>query len=565
MDHWGAPGFLAGGNEMGALIRKHAWPATPLGEPATWPTALRTLVEVMLGAKQPMLIAWGAASTLLYNDGYAEILGRKHPDALGRPFLDVWSEIRGDLLPLIEQVYAGQSVHMDNITLVMQRHGYPEETHFAFSWTPVRDGETGAVAGFFCPCLETTRQVVTERLLRDSEAQFRALAQAIPNHAWTATPDGSLDWFNQQVFAYSGLGHDALAGQGWARIVHPRDLARAAKTWASALATGNAYNTEFRIRRADGVYRWHVVRAQPIRATDGAVVQWVGTNTDIEQQRAATDALAELNSELERRVAERTAERDRVWRNSRDLLAIVAVDGFFRAVNPAWTDILGYEPAEVVGRDVLAFVWPDDAALAQSGLDRAASNRDLTHFENRCRHKNGTPRWISWHTSTEGELVYAYGRDITAERAQAEALREAEEQLRQSQKMEAVGQLTGGLAHDFNNLLTGISGSLQLLQTRLAQGRVNDLERYITAAQGASKRAAALTHRLLAFSRRQTLDPPHHGSGDRARDGRGRRPVEHPGRSASAGERAAQPLHQRARRHAPRRPAEHRDRQQMAR
>jgi nitrogen-specific signal transduction histidine kinase/CheY-like chemotaxis protein len=104
-------------------------------------------------------------------------------------------------------------------------------------------------------------------------------------------------------------------------------------------------------------------------------------------------------------------------------------------------------------------------------------------------------------------VINAVGRDFTAERERADALAVAEEALRQSQKMEAVGQLTGGIAHDFNNLLAGISGSLELIQTRLAQGRVKDVDRYINAAQGASKRAAALTHRLLAFSRRQTLDP----------------------------------------------------------
>ena len=125
------------------------------------------------------------------------------------------------------------------------------------------------------------------------------------------------------------------------------------------------------------------------------------------------------------------------------------------------------------------FIWPEDAALAQGGLDAAASGNDLTSFESRWTHKDGTPRCLSWHTSVEGDLVFAYGRDVTAEKAQAEALRLAEEQLRQSQKMEAVGQLTGGLAHDFNNLLTGITGSLELLQTRLAQGRLGEIDRYV--------------------------------------------------------------------------------------
>jgi PAS domain S-box-containing protein len=492
---------------MSGAIQAFDWAGTPLGPLETWPTALGTLVDVMLGSKQPMFVAWGGEHTLLYNDGYAEILGRKHPAALGRPFFDVWPEIADDLVPLVDQVYAGQSVHMDKIELVVERHGFPEEAYFAFSYTPVRDNATGAVAGFFCPCMETTRQVVTERLLRESETQFRALAQAIPNHTWTATPDGSIVWLNQQASAYCGLDREALAGQGWARIVHPGDLGRMAARWRQALPAGTTFKVEVRLRSASGYYRWHLVQAQPVHGEDGAVVQWVGTNTDIEEQRAAQDTLAELNVELERRVAEHTAERDRVWQNSRDLLVIVGADGVFRAANPAWTTILGYRPEELIGQSFRAFIWPEDAELTQRGLDRAAARSDLQDFENRYRHKDGTPRRISWQTSTVGDLIYAYGRDVTAEREQAEALLEVEEQLRQSQKMEAVGQLTGGIAHDFNNLLTGIIGSLQLLQTRLAQGRVNDLERYITGAQGAAKRAASLTHRLLAFSRRQTLDP----------------------------------------------------------
>jgi PAS domain S-box-containing protein len=109
-----------------------------------------------------MFVAWGPELTLLYNDSYAQIMGRKHPAGLGRPFLQVWSEIGRDLEPLLAEVEAGRSVHMDDLPLVMERHGYPEQTHFAFSYTPVRD-EAGRVAGVFCVCTETTRQVLAER------------------------------------------------------------------------------------------------------------------------------------------------------------------------------------------------------------------------------------------------------------------------------------------------------------------------------------------------------------------------------------------------------------------
>ena len=178
MNQQAGPDFLAGGGEMGALMREHDWSLTPLDAPAAWPGALRTLVAVMLGSRQPMFVAWGAERTLLYNDGYAGILARKHPDALGRPLLEVWSDIRDDLVPIVEQAYAGEAVHMDDITLMMDRNGYREETHFAFSYTPVRD-EAGAVVGLFCPCTETTKQVLAERARLEAEARARRFLDTV--------------------------------------------------------------------------------------------------------------------------------------------------------------------------------------------------------------------------------------------------------------------------------------------------------------------------------------------------------------------------------------------------
>jgi PAS domain S-box-containing protein len=147
---------------MGALIRAYDWLTTPIGRPQTWAQPLKTLVAVMLGSSQPMFIAWGGARTLLYNDAYGEILGTKHPSALGHDFLEVWDEIRADLAPIVHEAYAGYPVQMDDIELVMHRKGFPEETHFAFSYTPVHD-EAGVVAGFFCPCMEITEKVIARR------------------------------------------------------------------------------------------------------------------------------------------------------------------------------------------------------------------------------------------------------------------------------------------------------------------------------------------------------------------------------------------------------------------
>ena len=374
----------------------------------------------------------------------------------------------------------------------------------------VRDWRPDKLA-FVRDVAERTRAAIersrAEASRRESEEQFRVFAQAMPNHVWAADAGGELYWFNEQVYAYSGAAPGELDGTAWAAIVHPDDVEAAGRAWAASLASGTHYETEFRIRRADGAHRWFLVRAVPIRGPDGAVTRWIGTNTDIEDSKQATAQLERLNEGLEQQVEERTRDRDRMWRLSTDVMLVARFDATIVALNPAWTALFGWDEAELVGRSFMDLVHPDDAGSTTAAAGDLSAGSVIPRFENRYRHKDGSYCWLSWTAVPDEDFIHAVGRDVTSEKEAAQALARTEEALRQSQKMEAVGQLTVGLAHDFNNLLAGISGSLELLQTRMAQGRLTDLDRYINAAQGASKRAAALTHRLLAFSRRQTLDP----------------------------------------------------------
>ena len=366
---------------------------------------------------------------------------------------------------------------------------------------PVAAGQAVRQVGVF---EDVTERMLAEQALRTSESQFRTLAQSIPHHVWTATPEGRLDWFNDRTCAYSGESVGALERDGWTVTVHPDDVAPNAQRWMKSVASGAGFESEVRVRRSDGVYRWHMVRAVAVCNADGQIVRWVGTSTDIEDQRAAREALTHLNLTLEARVEQQARERDRAWKNSRDLQVIIGPDGIVRAANEAWTTMLGWHPDEVVGRHHLDFSHAE-VREADSAALVAASDEVLTAYESRSLHKDGGYRWVSWTSTPEDSLVYASGRHITAEKQAAVELQTAQDQLRQSQKMEAVGQLTGGVAHDFNNLLQVISANLQLMGKHAAG---NDrIERRLASALDAVRRGAKLAAQLLAFSRRQALEP----------------------------------------------------------
>ncbi len=227
---------------------------------------------------------------------------------------------------------------------------------------------------------------------------------------------------------------------------------------------------------------------------------------ELEEGRARLRAANEM---LRGDVRTRTHERDHLWDMGQDLLAVGNAEGQLVNVNPYWTRLLGWEREELIGGPYAGKVHPEDLQVTLDAVEGMLATDGATLFECRMLARDGSWKWVSWSLSTASGtgLFTAVGRDGTALREQQRQLAQVQDSLRQSQKMEAVGQLTGGLAHDFNNLLTGVSGSLDMIARRIEQGRAAEVGRYVTLAREAATRAAALTHRLLAFSRRQTLDP----------------------------------------------------------
>ena len=214
--------------------------------------------------------------------------------------------------------------------------------------------------------------------------------------------------------------------------------------------------------------------------------------------------LRELNQTLESRVEERTAERDRLWSLSEDLLVLADYAGNLLRVSPSWTRVLGYDEATLLHTRYPSLLHPEDIGTTDDLLRSMRRSARPVRFDHRVRAANGAWRWISWTLSTDAgsQTIHGVGRDITDQKERMEALAKAEEQLRQAQKMEAIGQLTGGVAHDFNNLLTGVLGNLELLEARL---REEPLIRLVQAASRSAWRGAQLTQQMLAFSRKQVL------------------------------------------------------------
>jgi PAS domain S-box-containing protein len=206
--------------------------------------------------------------------------------------------------------------------------------------------------------------------------------------------------------------------------------------------------------------------------------------------------LRRANLALETRVAAEILERDRMWLISRDLMAVAQRDSALIAVNPAWTDILGWGIGDLIGRKGADLVHPEDREGTVTEVQIGSGGRTLI-FEKRFRHRDGSYRNLAWRSIVVDGIIYGIGRDVTDENA-------ASERLRQSQRMEALGQLTGGVAHDFNNLLTVIIGNLEALQ-RGAAG--TPMRRSADRAMQGVERAVSLTQRLLAFSRQQSLAP----------------------------------------------------------
>jgi PAS domain S-box-containing protein len=375
--------------------------------------------------------------------------------------------------------------------------------------------DQGNVANWYGVNTDISPQMEAEDAVEKTEARFRVLADAMPHLVWSARPDGARDYHNARWYEFTGAPIGSCDGDAWAEMVHPQDRNAALAVWACAQISGEPFQSEYRLRLRSGEYRWVLVGGQPERDAQGGVIRWYGAYTDIEEIVQARTLMQRSHQELERLVARRTGERNILATlvEQTDVM-VMALDADYRilAINLANVEeferLYGRQPK--VGDNILDLMagQPEQQAAARAAWLRALSGEEYTVIESRSDPERGRSAYeINFRTLKDdtGEQIGAFQliRDITRRLDDERALAQAQEALLQAKKLEAMGELTGGVAHDFNNLLTPILGALDMLARRGVGGERE--QRLIRGARESAERARTLIHRLLAFARRQPL------------------------------------------------------------
>jgi len=465
------------------------------------PSGMLALADLL-----PIMVAYFDSDLRLQflNKRLAEWIERPRSDLLGRHIRDVIGEATyATRRPLLEAALAGER----QFFVADFHHATCGPLAVQTEYIPWRD-KRGRVTGFAVVSQDITEQRVAERALRESEERFRRIANSAPAMMWVTRLDRVRDFVNDHYVEFvggPGTSREAAEKLDWRERLHPDDHDRIVAESIAGEAARKPFTLEARYRRYDGEYRWLRSVSQPRFGPDGELVGFIGVATDITLEK-------EAELELKRQVEERTAQLARseaqfraVFEAALEVLVLLEPDGTVLAVNHRREAWRYPKPDEAIGMKLwdapTLRAYPQHIALMKKGIAQAAKG---TPFSTEvAMERPGVPTAyldiaIQPVRDPDGKIIYLLfeARDITD-------LKAAQEQLRQSQKMEALGQLTGGIAHDFNNLLTVVVGGLDVVARKLEDEK---LKRYAVNALTAAERGARLTGQLLAFSRMQRLE-----------------------------------------------------------
>ena len=512
-DHTKFLNILSHAGNTGNLIRTFDWGSTSIGPIEHWPATIRTTIAFIVHSPLPIVTLWGEAGVMIYNEAYSRFAGGRHPALLGSDVRVAWPEVASFNDNIMKVCLGGGVLSYVDQELTLYRDGQPEQVWMNLDYSPVFNAG-GSAVGVLAIVVETTQRVLADRMRAEETERLRAMFDKAPGFiALLQGPDHVFAVVNDAYLKLVGKRSSSdiiglpvrqalpeIVGQGFVELLD------------ECFRSGTSYRGESQpamLRLRDGVMEQRFLDFiyQPMFDTEGNVTGIFLEGADVTNRKRAEDALRHANEQLEDRVAERTKQLNNIqtfYTHSSECHAVLTLrdDGAFQydEINPATLRLYGKTREDVIGHTVDEVLTKAAAAELRKYLHAAIERNEPQRYVRKERQFTleavATP--IPSEPGSPRRLAVS-ARDVTEQQ-------NLEDQLRQSQKMEAVGQLTGGLAHDFNNLLAGIIGTLELLESRIVQGRAGDYEKYLSIAMNSSKRAASLTHRLLAFSRRQTLD-----------------------------------------------------------
>jgi PAS domain S-box-containing protein len=505
-------------------LAKVDWHKHPLGPPERWPAAFTIALANVLACPEPMYIVWGKELSFFFNDLYVPLVRPRWDGAMGSRFNELWADIWVHIEPGFAKALAGESSRVVDQHVSMLGWGEQVDHWWSYSFSPLYD-EHGVIGGVQCVTNETTEYVLRAQAERRA-AEALAVSEARLRRAQEAGQIG--------IFAIDIDSADMVATSEFYRLFGlPEVAAMKASVIQNMVIPEDAHiisddrrrkaeeidlQVEYRIRRADnGEIRWIERRGEFERDENGRPLRLVGVVQDVTERQMSRAALANLNATLEARVRERTAERNllaRIVEETDNFVFVVDTDFRWMAFNQAGARELEriFGKAPKVGERIHDALTNqhDQHAMIDSVWGRALDGEEFT-MTAELGDRRLVPELRTYELKFNvlrdeaGKPIGSFQvvADIT-DRVRADAAyRQMQETLRQSQKMEAMGQLTGGVAHDFNNLLTPIIGSLDLIQRRSSLSERES--RLIDSALQSAERAKVLVQRLLAFARRQPL------------------------------------------------------------
>jgi signal transduction histidine kinase len=508
-------GDLRSDGEMVRRVREKDWSRTALGPMDQWPHALRVAVDLCLHTRFPMFIWWGPELVNIYNDGYLPILGARHPDALGGSAPQIWAEIWSTLEDQVEAVMRrGEATWNEQVHLRVERHGYPEDAYFTWSYSPIPD-DAGGIGGLLATVTEETERVRTEQELAETRRRLDAalIAGEVGTFEWDVTADrlhGDPNF--ARIFA---IQLDATGGAplgDYLAALHPDDRARVSEKVQHTIDTGEVYEAEYRIV-SQGEVRWVIARGKVERDEAGRVVRFPGVVLDITERKR-------VEEERERLLGELQLERSRlgyVFQRAPAFLAVMrGPEHVFELANDAYYRLIG--PRELLGRpvrDVLPEVVEQGFVDMLDGVlttGEPVIGREQPIQLVRSPDAEPEERFVDFSylplVEADGSRsgIIAHGADVTDH---VLARREVERLLRESEAARAEAEAANrakadflaAMSHELRTPLNAIGGFVELLDIGV-HGPLTDAQRTaLTRVTANQRHLLTLINDVLAFAK----------------------------------------------------------------